>query len=92
MGINVTKVRKLKEGHKNVLDYLQEGSLSLIINTPGGSDTRDDERLIRSTAVRYSVPCFTTMAGAAEVVHSIETLTREGISVCAIQDYHAKTP
>ena len=88
MGIEVIRVRKLKEGHKNILDYIQESALDLIINTPGDSDTRDDERLIRSTAVRYGIPCFTTMAGAAEVVHSIEALKNKGISVCALQDYH----
>ena len=88
MDIEVTRVRKIKEGHKNILDYIIEGSLDLIINTPGDSETRDDERLIRSTAVRYGISCFTTMAGAAEVIHSIETLKRKGISVCALQDYH----
>ncbi len=88
MDVDVTSVNKLKEGHKHVLDYIEEGSVDLVINTPGESETRDDERLIRSAAVRYGVPCFTTMDGAAEVIHAIDALNRKGIRVSALQDYH----
>ena len=42
-GIAVEVVRKIHEGRPNVLDYLANGSIALIVNTPkrqGGPDRR----------------------------------------------------
>ena len=64
-GINVEVVRKIHEGRPNVLDYLANGTIDLIVNTPSGKGARTDEGRIRASAVSHGVPCITTLAGAA---------------------------
>src|SRR5207247_1648310 len=41
-GIAVRTVKKLQEGHPNVLDHLIDGRIQLIINTPRGKGARTD--------------------------------------------------
>ena len=47
-GIQVEHVNKLQEGHPNLLDYLVDGEIQLIMNTPSGKGARTDEGRIRS--------------------------------------------
>ena len=42
-GIRVEVVRKIHEGRPNVLDYLANGTIDLIVNTPSGKGARTDE-------------------------------------------------
>ncbi|MBL9122353.1 MAG: carbamoyl-phosphate synthase large subunit, partial [Planctomycetaceae bacterium] len=42
-GINVELVKKLQEGHPNLLDHLIDGRIRLIINTPSGTGARTDD-------------------------------------------------
>ena len=35
-GIEVQKLMKLQQGHPNVLDYMIDGNLQLVFNTPSG--------------------------------------------------------
>ena len=42
-GISVEVVRKIHEGRPNVLDYLANGTIDLIVNTPSGKGARTDE-------------------------------------------------
>ena len=63
-GIDVEVVRKIHEGRPNVLDYLANGTIDLIVNTPSGKGARTDEGRIRASAVSHGVPCITTLAGA----------------------------
>jgi carbamoyl-phosphate synthase large subunit len=89
-GLEVVEIKKLTQGHPNVLDLLQQGQLDLIFNTPAGTTTQKDEAVIRSTATHLGVPCFTTMSGAATAVNAIETYKTLPLEVRALQDYHAK--
>ena len=63
-GIRVQSLMKLQEGHPNVLDYMIDGNLQLVINTPSGKGARTDEGRIRAAAVSHGVPCITTLEGA----------------------------
>jgi len=80
---------KLHEGRPNVIDFIKDRKVDLIINTPAGKATKVDETKIRSQAILYSVPLITTMAGAHVSVRSIEKMVkRKTINVKSIQDYH----
>ena len=46
------RVKKLKEGHPNLLDYLADGAVPLVMNTPSGKGARTDEGRIRAAAVQ----------------------------------------
>jgi carbamoyl-phosphate synthase large subunit len=85
-GIAVKRVRKLQEGHPNLLDYLIDGQIQLIINTPLGKGARTDEGRIRAAAVAHGVPCITTIQAAQAAVKAMEALRTEGMDVQALQD------
>ena len=85
-GIDVEVVRKIHEGRPNVLDYLANGTINLIINTPSGKGARTDEGRIRASAVSHGVPCITTVAGARAAVAAMERLRTGKLEVYALQD------
>ena len=43
-GIPVTPIKKLAEGHPNLIDYLKNEEVDLVLNTPSGKGARTDER------------------------------------------------
>jgi carbamoyl-phosphate synthase large subunit len=85
-GIEVETVKKLQEGHPSLLDYLINGSVQLIINTPSGKGARTDEGRIRAAAVQHGVPCCTTIQAAEAVVRAMEALRQGEMGVQAMQD------
>ncbi|MFH0838687.1 MAG: carbamoyl-phosphate synthase large subunit [Candidatus Omnitrophota bacterium] len=89
-GIGVTTIQKISEGGRpNILDYITDGKIDLIINTPTtGKGPRKDEIKIRSTAVMRAVPCVTTISGAQACVNGIEALLKGTLDVTSIQEYH----
>lgn len=87
-GVTVETVRKLQEGRPNLLDYLANGEIQLIFNTPSGKGARTDEGRIRSAGVAHGVPCVTTLAGCLAVVKAIEALADSpSPRVAALQDW-----
>ncbi|MEX0678821.1 MAG: carbamoyl-phosphate synthase large subunit, partial [Pirellulales bacterium] len=88
-GIAVQHVNKLQEGQPNLLDYLLDGAIHLIMNTPSGKGARTDEGKIRSAAVARGVPCITTIQAADAAVKAMEALRHEEITVQALQDRFA---
>jgi carbamoyl-phosphate synthase large subunit len=85
-GIEVEVVRKIHEGRPNVLDYLANGTIDLIINTPSGKGARTDEGRIRASAVSHGVPCITTLAGARAAAAAMERLRTGKLEIYALQD------
>jgi carbamoyl-phosphate synthase large subunit len=85
-GIKVEVVRKIHEGRPNVLDYLANGTINLIVNTPSGKGARTDEGRIRASAVSHGVSCITTLAGARAALAAMERLRAGKIEVYALQD------
>ncbi len=81
---------KLAEGRPNILDYIKNRNVHLIINTPSGRIPRRDEVVIRSTATLYRIPSITTVWGALASVKAIEALIKEKIEVKSIQTYHGE--
>ncbi|HDN86264.1 MAG TPA: carbamoyl-phosphate synthase large subunit [Candidatus Omnitrophica bacterium] len=87
-GIDVKILPKLAEGRPNIIDYMKNKEVHLIINTPSGRIPRKDEIVIRSTATFYRVPCITTVSGAIASTKAIELLLSHNVEVKSIQDYH----
>ncbi len=85
-GIPVERVKKLQEGHPNLLDHLIDGTIQLIMNTPRGKGARTDEGRIRAAAVSHGVPCITTVPAAEAAVKAMEALRTEPMTVQALQD------
>jgi carbamoyl-phosphate synthase large subunit len=85
-GIAVETVKRLQEGHPNLLDHLKNGAVQLIMNTPRGKGARTDEGRIRAAAVQHGIPCITTLPAADACVRAMEALRQEDLSVQALQD------
>ncbi len=85
-GIKVTRVKKLQEGHPNVIDYMRDGRVQLVMNTPSGKGARTDEGKIRATAVALGIPCLTTIQAADAAVRAMEAMRQEEMTVQALQD------
>jgi carbamoyl-phosphate synthase large subunit len=85
-GIEVTRVKKLVEGHPNLIDYMIDGKVKLVMNTPSGKGARTDEGKIRAKAVEYGVPCITTIQAAEAAVKAMEALREEGMEVQPLQE------
>ncbi len=88
-GIEVEVVKKVQQGHPNILDYLIDGRVQLIINTPSGKGARTDEGRIRAAAVQWGAPCITTLAAAEAAVAAMEALREGALEVQAVQDRFA---
>jgi carbamoyl-phosphate synthase large subunit len=90
-GIPVTKVFKILEGRPNILDRVQNGDISFIINTPSGKIPRQDEVRIRNAALRRKIPIMTTVRAALASANGIRSLQKNKVSVRSLQEYHAAT-
>ena len=88
-GIAVKTVKKLQEGNPNLIDYLVDGAVKLIINTPSGKGARTDEGRIRAAAVAHGVPCITTIPAVDAALLAIEALRTEPMTVQSLQERFA---
>jgi carbamoyl-phosphate synthase large subunit len=89
-GIPVTRVRKIAEGHPNLIDYLKNEDVHLIVNTPSGKGARTDEGKIRSTAVQHGIPCITTITAAFAAIQAMEASRDRPMQVQSLQDRYAE--
>jgi len=90
-GIPAEAVYKANEGRPNIIDLVKTGRVDLIINTPLGRESFYDEKSIRRAAVRYKVPCITTLSAAQAAAHGIRALIDHSFGVNALQDLHASS-
>ncbi|MBC7350919.1 MAG: carbamoyl-phosphate synthase large subunit [Thermogutta sp.] len=86
-GVKVIRLKKIKEGHPNVVDYILNGDIQLIINTPSGKGARTDEGQIRALAIAQGIPCITTISAAEAAVKAMEAMRENAeFEVEAVQD------
>jgi carbamoyl-phosphate synthase large subunit len=91
-GINATVVRKQSEGpgpngEKTIVQYIHDGEVDLIVNTPYGTGGRLDGYEIRTAAVARSVPCLTTVQALAAAVQGIDALNHGDVGVRSLQEH-----
>jgi carbamoyl-phosphate synthase large subunit len=85
-GIQVIEIPKIQEGRPNLVDYMKNRQVSLVINTPSGKGARTDEGKIRASAVAHGVTCITTMAAAHAAVDACRALRNRELTVRALQE------
>jgi carbamoyl-phosphate synthase large subunit len=89
-GLDVEIVFKVNEGRPHVGDEILNNAIQLVINTPLGRESFFDDRTVRRIGMMHAVPCITTLTGAAAAVNAIRALHTGGLSVRALQEYHAE--
>jgi carbamoyl-phosphate synthase large subunit len=92
-GLPVTMIsKKLSEGHPNVIDIINDGTVNGAVNTiTGGQISLRDGFYIRRAAAEKRIPCFTSLDTARAVV---ETLVNgsQTYSAQPLPDYRKKEP
>lgn len=89
-GIAVTSIKKIAEGHPNLIDYLKNGDVQLVLNTPSGKGARTDEGKIRAASVQFGVPCITTIAAAGAAIMAMKAMRESPMEVESLQVRYAR--
>jgi carbamoyl-phosphate synthase large subunit len=99
-GVNATLLHKVKEAeaNPNILDYLQERKIDLVINVPiankqtSYSDILTDGYIIRRQAVEFNVPVITNLQLAAALVDVLKQKGQNGTSIRSLNEYMDDLP
>ena len=90
-GIPARLVKKLYEGRPHVLDMITNGEFDLVINSPVGKDSVNDDSYLRKAAVKARVPYMTTIAAARATASGIFYVrTHESGKVSSLQELHGQ--
>jgi len=87
-GIENIEIKKLGEGRPNIVDFIKNGEIDLVINTPVGGASKHDDSYIRMMAIQHKVPYITSIAAAEASVEGIEAVKKTKILPKALQDYY----
>jgi carbamoyl-phosphate synthase large subunit len=97
---NVTVLHKVKETsvNPNILDYLRDQKIDLVINVPVAnkqksySDVLTDGYIIRRQAVEFNVPVITNLELATALVRVLQQRDRNGTSIRSLNEYMDELP
>ncbi|MGH9680111.1 MAG: hypothetical protein ACRD4Y_09180, partial [Candidatus Acidiferrales bacterium] len=81
---------KVNEGRPNIVDLVKTGKVDMVINTPLGRESFYDEKSIRRAAIRYNIPCITTLSAANAAARGIRALVEQSLEVSPLQALHSK--
>jgi len=88
-GIPAREIGRASSPEPNIMTAVENGEVDLIITTPSGSETAEDQSRLRMAAIQYEVTMVGTLSGAMACVSAIEALRIGAPRLSAIQDYHA---
>ena len=80
----------MNEGRPNIVDLVKTGKVDMVINTPLGRESFYDEKSIRRAAIRYNIPCITTLSAANAAARGIRALVEQTLEVSPLQTLHLK--
>ncbi len=90
-GVNATCVKKIYEGRPNVYDMITNGEINLIINSPVGKSSVNDDSYLRKAAIKAKVPYVTTVAAAKATADGIHYIKNNPESKPeSLQEFHAE--
>ncbi len=72
-----------------MVDWIEDGEVDLVVNTPVGTGARTDGYEIRTAAISRGIPCITTMAGAMAAARAIAAARSGAPEVISLQEIHA---
>jgi len=76
-------------GRPNIIDAVMNREVALVINTPAGRYSAQDDSFIRKAAVKYKVPYITTLTAALAAAKGIDAWRTSRGAVRALQTYHS---
>jgi carbamoyl-phosphate synthase large subunit len=87
-GVPAERVLKVFEGRPNAIDLIVSGDVQLLINTPLGKYTQQDDYAIRRAALMHRIPYTTTMSAASAACDAIIALRSRKGGVRSLQEWH----
>jgi carbamoyl-phosphate synthase large subunit len=87
-GLAAQPILKLHEGRPNISDAIKNGEIHLVVNTPAGKLSAEDDSYIRKAAIRHKVPYITTIAAAIAAANGISAHRQGRGEVRSLQSYH----
>jgi carbamoyl-phosphate synthase large subunit len=87
-GLAAELLTKLRRGRPNLLDFLQDGQVQMMVNTISGPTSARDATVIRAEAISRGVTLITTMAGFTAAVEGLKETRRSSWRIAPLQDYH----
>ena len=85
-GILCESICKVGEGRPNIVDEIKNNSISLIINTPLGSQSRYDEQKIGMAAIQHKIPVLTTISASQAAIRGIRTIKSNNLKQRSLQE------
>ena len=82
-------ILKQHEGRPNIVDAINNGEIQLVVNTPSGKLSAEDDSYIRKAAIKYKIPYITTTAAAVSAAKGIAAYKEGHGKVKSLQEYHA---
>jgi carbamoyl-phosphate synthase large subunit len=92
VGLKAEVINKFHEGQPNIIDYLRDGKVAMVVNTTEGEKTIRDSYSMRRQALTSGVPYFTTVAAATAATAAIQSGVTTSAEVRSLQEYHASLP
>ena len=89
-GIPVEEVPKVGSGDSTIIDLVERGDIVLVVNTPVGRRSVEDDKAIRLAATRKRVPCVTTMSAFHSLVLGLTSVGEKKFTTMPIQAYSAR--
>jgi carbamoyl-phosphate synthase large subunit len=87
-GVPAETILKMHEGRPNIVDAIKNGEIQLVVNTPSGRLSQNDDSYIRKAAIKYKIPYITTIAAAVAAVKGITAFRQGHGRAKSLQDYH----
>ncbi|MGE5390351.1 MAG: carbamoyl-phosphate synthase large subunit [Deltaproteobacteria bacterium] len=91
-GVKCEEIKKLYEGRPNIADAIYNREINLVINTPSGKRSKQDDSYIRKAAIKHKVPYLTTLAAALASARGIAAFLENHdpkAKLKSLQEYHA---
>ncbi len=89
VGVDTLVAKVGEEGvASDAVELIAAGKVQLVVNTPRGLGPRADGAHIRTAAVRYKVPCLTTLAAARAAAAGMADVKAHTLEVRPLQDLH----
>ena len=90
-GIQAERVFKMSEGRPDIYDFITNGKIDLVVNTPKGEESGPDDSYVRKACIKSRVPYITTMAAALASAEGILTVQKQDSDkVVSLQELHSR--
>ncbi|RKD29555.1 carbamoyl-phosphate synthase large subunit [Thermohalobacter berrensis] len=89
INIDVSEVKKIREGVPNILDVIRSGMVDFVINTPTkGNDSKRDGFKIRRAAIESSVDIITSLDTVKALLNIMKlNINKDNLEIFNIKEY-----